>query len=131
MIGFSDNDIWNYFQTLVDGDTIRLFQTNRYPEAALLIMRCCHVMSDKIKNKKQAEYFEVEKGKLCSSSTARTISRKALQGIKIPQEDIQLLMEGFPSIASLAKASYDEMQANSPAALSSIVLTAKFFGQYY
>lgn len=127
MIGIADDYTWNYFQTLLDGDLLRIFRVSDKQAAASLIVRCAEVISDKDKSVRQAAYFEEEERKLRSVRIARSIVSKAFNELDVPQVDQQLLMEGFPSIAKLATTPTDEIRDNSPASVESITSITQFF----
>jgi hypothetical protein len=126
--GFENDDKWNNFQMMISGKSLRLLRTNDIPSAMSLAMECYEAMKPNDKFKMQTQYFELEKERICSSGVSRAVTFEAFDRMQISQEDSQMIIEGFPSIAHIVSTSREVMEENSPVDGDVLNRIALFFG---
>lgn len=126
--GVSSHSDWNTFQIRVTGKTMRLFQTVDILDAMSLAMSCYETMKPNEKFKMQTRYFELEKERMCSGEVSRAVTTEAFDKMQIFRSDAQLIIEGFPTIASIISAPKEVMEENSPVDVSVINKISLFFG---
>jgi hypothetical protein len=127
VMGISDDDSWTSFQMMIDVGMLRLFRVSNSEEAAAFALECHKQLSQKEKFDLQTTYFKNERARLTSPETSRAITKATLQTLNVPDDDIDILIDGFPTIQQLVCAQGEELAENSPASLTSIQTIAAFF----
>jgi hypothetical protein len=127
VVGVMDDDSWTSFQMMIDVGMLRLFRVANAEEAAAFALECHTQLSQKEKFELQTTYFKHERARLTSAETSRAITKETLRTLSVPEDDIDILIDGFPTIRQLVCAQGEELAENSPASLTSIQSIADFF----
>lgn len=85
-------------------------------------------LKDSHKLKMQKFYFEREQNNQLEAQTARNIMMESYLKLGIPEQDGQIIIDGYPNIKSIIMASLESLSINSPAGQLSIEKISNFFG---
>jgi hypothetical protein len=85
-------------------------------------------LKDSRKLKMQKVYFEREYCNQLGAQTARNIMMESYLKLGIPEQDGQIIIDGYPNIKSIITASLESLSNNSPAGQLSIEKVSNFFG---
>jgi hypothetical protein len=85
-------------------------------------------LKDSRKLKMQKVYFEREYYNQLGAQTARNIMMESYLKLGIPEQDGQIIIDGYPNIKSIITASLESLSNNSPAGQLSIEKVSNFFG---
>ena len=72
-------------------------------------------LKDSHKLKMQKVYFEREHNNQLEAQTARNIMMESYLKLGIPEQDGQIIIDGYPNIKSIIMASLESLSINSPA----------------
>ena len=75
----------------------------------------------------QKEYFDREISQQLDAQTARNVMMESYLKLNIPEDDGQIIIDGYPNIKSIITASLDSLSKNSPAGQLSIEKVSNFF----
>jgi hypothetical protein len=118
---------WINIQMLIEGKAMRLFRADDKNEAIAVINDCYNKCINREKLDMQGRYFQNEIAYLHSAQNAYSIYKSTLMSLQVSPEDIEIIRDGFPTIAQLVGASSDIMKRFSPADVNSIDLITGFF----
>jgi hypothetical protein len=127
VVGVMDGDSWTSFQMMIDVGMMRLFRVANAEEAAAFSLECHTQLSQKEKFNLQTIYFTQERARLTSAEASRAITKETLRSLSVPEEEIDILIDGFPTSRHLVCAQAEELAENSPASLASIQSIAAYF----
>ena len=99
-----------------------------WARAIALVLSCYESMRQTNKIQMQVKYFEKEAVALSSTDMAKRVLNATFHQLDIIEDDKQIILEGFPTIAHIIDATEEEMQSNSPADMASIMKITSFFG---
>ena len=107
---------------------LRLLRCTDCTDAVKKLIDIYNALKDAMRLKLQKEYFEEEEKKNVGEKTARGIAMTSFSKLGIPENDGQLILDGFPNIRSIIAADVGILSLNSPADQCSIDKVANFFG---
>jgi len=129
-IGIITNSSAQFFDDVslnLPSGTMRLMHCKHLDEVLHVINEAYNLLKDKEKLSLQTQYFANEKANLSSVETARDIMYSTFHDINIPEGDLDLMLDGFPSISKLITTPYETMVETSPVDLETIEKVTKFF----
>lgn len=106
---------------------MRLFRVTDTNEAASLAQQCRLELSNKQKFELQTVYFNKERENIAGAESVRSLLQEIFRGLGVPEEDAQIILDGFPTMQQLVRATEEELAENSPASMNSIRAIAAFF----
>ena len=106
---------------------MRLFNIKGVDEAVSLIQDCYSKCTNREKLDMQDRYFQNEIANLSSANKAHAICKNTMMSLQVSPQDIEIITDGFPTIAQVVSASDDVMKRYSPADVNSIELITTFF----
>lgn len=115
------------FQILVTAKQLRLLHAPNLTVAKDLLIRYNELLSDTKRSTAQKLFFQQTEEDLGSASVARDVLNTAFAKMNIPQQDSDIIMEGFPSVAKIIHANIETLSNNSPADAQTIRKLDLFF----
>ena len=107
--------------------TMRLLYCKHVNDLLHVINEAYNLMKDKEKLSLQTKYFKIEKESLNTVEKAQEIIYETLHNLNVPDNDIDLIVDGFPTISQIITTSYETMELTSPVDLISIDKVTSFF----
>jgi hypothetical protein len=99
--------------------------------ASTRILEIYNALRDGKKLELQKQYFQKEEARLLESRTARDIMRKLLKNVGIPEEDREVVCDGFPCLRALITAPPELLMENCPIESKSIQRIVTFTSATY
>lgn len=112
----------------ISGGSIRLMKVPDVKSAAALALECYDTMKDNAKGKLQAKYFELEKERSCGSEMSRQILLSTMAKLQVPEFEVSLLLDQFPSIGKLICASADQLSQHQLVEEGTVDKIVELFG---
>lgn len=128
MFGKLSSSDFDLINVRIHGGSLRLLYARDWAHAIQLALSFYERIQPSEKHQLQQKYFEREAATLSSAETARKVLKTTFTQLEISEEDTQIILEGFPTIAHVIDATEEEMQSNSPAEIDSIIKITSFFG---
>jgi hypothetical protein len=128
VLGKITNTEFDILNARIHGGSLRLMRARDWTHAIDLAVSYYDRMQPSEKHNLQQKYFEREARNLTSAETARKVLKSTFSQLEVSEEDTQIILEGFPTIAHVIDATEEEMQSNSPAEINSIIKITSFFG---
>ena len=128
MLGKLSSSEFDLVNARIHGGSLRLMHARDWAHAIQLALSFYERIKPSEKHQLQQKYFEREAANLSSAEAARKVLKTTFSQLEISEEDTQIILEGFPTIAHVIDATEEEMQSNSPAEINSIIKITSFFG---
>lgn len=109
-----DSSHWYDFQNLIEPGTARIIKLNTFTEVVDAIITCHANMSDSYKLHLQSEYFANKRKEFQSSSTVKAILLTVASKLGISEDEIVIVLEAFPTISRIIRASKEELMNTCP-----------------
>jgi hypothetical protein len=122
------DDRWNNLQLNMSSGLLRMLRFPSVENSGRSLMDIYVALKDSRKLKMQKVYFERENNNLLGAQTARSIMMESYLKLSIPEQDGQIIIDGYPNIKSIITASLESLSNNSPAGKLSIDKVSNFFG---
>lgn len=110
---------------------LRLIVALDYEEIAHMISKQHKHLKNTSKRHLQDEFFRASRDFSQSSDCSKKIYSDLLQMLAIPYDDVQIIMECFPSLKSIVNVTYTQMIAICPCDVTSIEKVIDFFNLDY
>jgi hypothetical protein len=109
-----DDYAWMDFQNSMEIGTMRLMKTKDIHSAATLILQIRETMNCPERYDNQNKYFQSLSEHIIQKDKAEEICHNLLSTLDIPVDEMDIIVEAFPSLSSLFLATSTELEENLP-----------------
>lgn len=114
VVGLINATAWTTFQNHLEPGPCRLLRATDLDDVVRKIQLTLQTLNYPDKYAAQSKYFAAMADNITSSETARGVCRQLLQAVEIPEEDMDIIMEAFPTIAAMLTAPREAMEETLP-----------------
>ncbi|RYH19208.1 hypothetical protein EON65_26375 [archaeon] len=114
VVGLISEMTWTNFQNQVEPGPCRLLRATDLDDVIRKIQLTLETLNYPEKYAAQSKYFAAMADSITSSDTARDVCRQLLQAVDIPDADMNIIMEAFPTIAAMLTAPRETMEETLP-----------------
>lgn len=119
-IGEFDEDAWMDFQNSLEFGTMRLFRASDLDEAVELVSMIRQVLNCPERYANQDKYFEELLEQSVGPEAAQACCREILSDMAVPDDEIDIILEAFPTLQALFTASRQTYEETLPVSTETI-----------